>query len=120
MSYEQILENKDAYKKSMDFMEQAKIVKKLTEKYAREKNISRIEAQKLAWERVRSGSHIMEDYEDEIPEKNVQTKKTLYSEEKNKMNKIYDLVRKICKNNNNNDNYKKLEKYFVNLNKKVH
>jgi glycine cleavage system pyridoxal-binding protein P len=42
------------------------------------------------------------------------------SEEKAKLLKIYDLVRKIAKKNNNNDNYKKLEKYFVNLNKKVH
>jgi hypothetical protein len=124
MSFEQILENRDAQKKSMDFMEQVKIVKQLTEKYAREKNISRLDAQKMAWERVRNGSYMLEDYEDEKPQEtkvhSVSERKIgLVSDEKAKLLKIYDLVRKICKKNNN-DNYKKLEKYFVNLNKKVH
>ena len=125
MSFEQLLENRDAQKKSMDFMEQVKIVKQLTEKYAREKNISRLDAQKMAWERVRNGSYMLEDYEDEKPQETKASKITenkigFVSEEKAKLLKIYDLVRKISKKNNDNNNYKKLEKYFVNLNKKVH
>ena len=71
-----------------------------------------------------SGLHIQVDYEDEKPQEtkvhSVSERKIgLVSDEKAKLLKIYDLVRKICKKNNN-DNYKKLEKYFVNLNKKVH
>jgi hypothetical protein len=125
MSYEQKLENKDALHKTMDFREQLKIVKLLTQKYMREKNLSEKEAQMLAWENVRNGYHQLEEdlYEEKVPEVKVHSvseKKIGYvSDEKAKLLKIYELVKKICKNNKN-ENYNKLEKYFINLNKKIH
>ena len=126
MSYEQRLENKDAYTKTMDFRKQMEIVKLLTEKYIREKGLSNTEASKLAWERVRNGSYMLEEDLDEetIPEPQVHSvsKRSIgmVSEEKAKLLKIYDLVKKICNKNKQNVNYQKLEKYFVNLNKKIH
>jgi hypothetical protein len=120
MSFEQLLENIDVHKKSMDFMEQAKLVKLLTEKYVREKDLSRKDANILAWKNVRSGAHIFEDLEDEEPNTGIiHQEKGLQSEEKTKMLKIYDLVKKIS-NKNKSANYTKLEKYFTNLNKKIH
>ena len=129
MSFEQRLENKDAYQKTLDFNEQLKIVKLLQQKFIREKNLSSKDAQILAWKRVREGSHVFEDYDDEKPpEVKVHSveKRTigLVSEEKKKLLKIYDLVKKICnKNKSENfrtENYIRLEKYFTNLNKKIH
>ena len=129
MSFEQRLENKDAYQKTLDFNEQLKIVKLLQQKFIREKNLSSKDAQILAWKRVREGSHVFEDYDDEKPpEVKVHSveKRTigLVSEEKKKLLKIYDLVKKIC-NKNTSENFRtekyiRLEKYFKNLNKKIH
>lgn len=123
-SFEQRLENKDAYQKTLDFHEQLKIVKLLQQKFMREKNLSSKDAQILAWKRVREGSHVFEDYDDEKPvEQKVHSVEKrsigLVSEEKKKFLKIYDLVKNIC-NKNKSPNYIRLEKYFTNLNKKIH
>jgi RAB protein geranylgeranyltransferase component A len=126
MSYEERLENKDAYQKTLDFHKQMAIVKLLQQKYMREKNLSSSEAQSLAWKNVRSGYHHLEEDLDEekVPESKPQIvsekKIGLVSEEKAKLLKIYEIVRKICNKNKQNVNYQKLEKYFVNLNKKIH
>ena len=136
MSYEQRLENKDAYTKTMDFHEQNKIVKLLTPKYMREKNLSNSEAHKLAWKRVREGSHVFEDYDDEKPIEvkvhSVSEKKIgLVSEEKKKALKLYDISKNIYELDKDFENYslskiysapdfKNLKNYFSNLNKKIH
>ena len=136
MTYEQRLENKDAFTKTMDFHEQNKIVKLLQQKFIREKNLSSKDAQILAWKRVREGSHVFEDYDDEkIPEVKVHSvsekKIGFVSEEKKKALKLYDISKKIYELNKDFENYSlskiysarkmsNFKNYFSNLNKKIH
>jgi glutamate synthase domain-containing protein 1 len=134
MSYEQKLENDDAYQKSMNFKDQVKIVKLLQQKYIKEKNLSSKDAQILAWKKVLEGSHIFEDYEEEkTPEVKVisQKKIGLTSDDKKKSLKLYDISKKLYEINKDFENYslskiysapdfKNLKIYFTNLNKKIH
>jgi hypothetical protein len=123
-AFEQRMENKDAYSKTLDFYKQKEIVDKLVKKFTDE-GMSKKEALDKAWKMVREGSHVFQDLDDievEQPIKEIKKGITINShtsEVYKLVNKALLIINTICSKHRTEKNYIKLKKYFENLNKKV-
>jgi hypothetical protein len=123
-AFEQKLENRDAYSKTMDFYQQKEIVDKLVKKLVDEGMVKK-DAITQAWKMVREGSHVFQDLDDievEQPIKEIKKGITINShtsEVYKLVNKALLIVNNICSKHRNEKKYINLKKYFEKLNGKV-
>jgi hypothetical protein len=126
--FEQKLEHKDAYSKTLDFYAQMEIVKKLQEKFIKE-GMPRGEAINKAWRMVREGSHVFQDLDDddeEVKHEPIKQEIKKHTTINSNINETYRLINKalliintICSKHRNDKKYTLLKKYFEKLNGKV-